>query len=74
MGDWLVRLELLFADAGFLLSLYTGYRIAQRDASRPSRALAGFAPWGVLILLLFAAAVWIVFQPMQMRGTLPGGG
>jgi hypothetical protein len=27
-----------------------------------------------LILLLFAAAVWIVFQPMQMRGTLPGGG
>jgi cytochrome c oxidase assembly factor CtaG len=74
VGDWLVRLELVFADAGFLLSLYTGYRIAQRDASRPSRALAGFAPWGVLILLLFAAAVWIVFQPMQMRGTLPGGG
>jgi cytochrome c oxidase assembly factor CtaG len=74
VGDWLVRLELLFADAGLLLSLYTGYRIAQREASRPSRALAGFAPWGVLILLLFVAAVWIVFQPMQMRGTLPGGG
>ena len=25
-----------------------------------------------LALLLFAAGVWIVFQPMQMRGTLPG--
>ena len=23
------------------------------------------------IVLLFAAGVWIVFQPMQMRGTLP---
>jgi cytochrome c oxidase assembly factor CtaG len=74
VGDWLVRLELLFADAGFLLSLYAGYRIAQREAARPSRALAGFAPWALLILMLFAAAVWIVFQPMQMRGTLPGGG
>ena len=37
-------------------------------------ALKAFAPWAVLILLLFAAGVWIVFQPMQMRGTLPGAG
>jgi hypothetical protein len=31
-------------------------------------------PWAVLIGLLFAAGVWIVFQPMQMRGMLGGGG
>ncbi|HMC66231.1 MAG TPA: hypothetical protein VKI65_14940, partial [Gemmataceae bacterium] len=29
-----------------------------------------FAPWALLIVLLFAAGVWIVLQPMQMRGTM----
>ena len=72
VGDWLVRLQLLFADGGLLLSLYAGYRIARDQTSTTARALRAFAPWAVLILLLFAAAIWIVFQPMQMRGTLPG--
>jgi hypothetical protein len=27
-------------------------------------------PWAVLLVLLFAAGVWILLQPMQMRGTL----
>ena len=42
----------------------------QPQAPRLPQALAAFAPWAVLIVLLFAAGVWIVFQPMQMRGTL----
>ena len=32
------------------------------------------APWALLIVVLFAAGVWIVLQPMQMRGTLPAAG
>ena len=72
VGPWLLRLEVLFLDVGLLLSLYTGYRIALSRASRRSLALKGLAPWAVLILLLFAVGVWIVFQPMQMRGTLEG--
>ena len=72
VGDWLLRLQILFLDAGLLMSLYAGYRIAVAQSSKSSRTLSAFAPWGVLIVLLFAAAVWIVFQPMQMRGTLPG--
>jgi len=72
VGDWLIRLEILFLDVGLLMSLYAGYRIALCQSARLSGALKAFAPWGVLIVLLFAAAVWIVFQPMQMRGTLPG--
>jgi cytochrome c oxidase assembly factor CtaG len=72
VGDWLLRLQILFLDAGLLLSLYTGYRIALTEASKTSRALSSLAPWALLICLLFAAAIWIVFQPMQMRGTLPG--
>jgi hypothetical protein len=29
-------------------------------------------PWALVMVLLFAAGVWIVLQPMQMRGTLGG--
>jgi len=67
---WLLRLELVFLDVGLLLSLYTGYRIARTQTQNPRRAAGALAPWGVVIVVLFAAGIWIVFQPMQMRGTL----
>jgi hypothetical protein len=70
VADWVLPAELLCLDLGFLLSLYAGYRIALGTSSPWSRAVAAFVPWAVLITLLFAAGVWIVFQPMQMRGTL----
>jgi cytochrome c oxidase assembly factor CtaG len=71
---WLVRTEILFLDLGLLLSCYAGYRIANSQASRSVAALKAFIPWAALMLLLFAAGIWIVFQPMQMRGTLPNVG
>ena len=37
----------------------------------PARTVKAFVPWGLLIVLLFAVGVWIVTEPMQMRGTLP---
>jgi cytochrome c oxidase assembly factor CtaG len=70
VADWVLPAELLCLDLGLLVSLYAGYRIALGTSSGWSRALGAFAPWAVLIILLFAAGVWIVFQPMQMRGTL----
>jgi cytochrome c oxidase assembly factor CtaG/ferredoxin len=68
--DWLPKLEILFLDLGLLLSLYTGYRIAKLQFVDSGRALCAFAPWALLVGLLFAAGIWLVFQPMQMRGTL----
>ena len=68
------RLEILSLDVGLLLSLYAGYRIALSRSRRASQALKMLAPWAVLIVLLFAAGVWIVLQPMQMRGTLSAAG
>ena len=70
--DWLPRLEVLSLDFGLLLSLYAGYRIALAQSSRLPQALRALAPWAVLMTLLFAAGIWLVFQPMQMRGTLQG--
>jgi hypothetical protein len=74
VADWLPRLEILFLDLGLLCSLYVGFRIARTQADGASRALKAFSPWAVLIVLLFAAGVWIVLQPMQMRGTMFLGG
>jgi cytochrome c oxidase assembly factor CtaG/polyferredoxin len=70
VGDWLPRLEVVFLDFGLLLSLYTAYRIALAQTPPLSRAFRAMAPWALLITLLFAAGIWIVFQPMQMRGAL----
>ena len=38
-----------------------------------SQTLKAAIPWVLLIALLFAAGVWIVLQPMQMRGMMASG-
>jgi ferredoxin len=74
IADWLPRLEILLLDLGLLLSLHGAYRIARTKSDRASRALRVLAPWALLIVLLFAVGVWIVLQPMQMRGTFSAAG
>ncbi len=59
--------ELLFLDAGFLLTLYALWRIAKNRSRLPLRA---GLPWAALATILYLAGIWIIFQPMQMRGTL----
>jgi hypothetical protein len=70
VAEWLLRIEIVSLDLGLLLSLYVGYCISQAQPSRSPRALRAFAPWALLMSLLFAIGIWIVFQPMQMRGTM----
>jgi hypothetical protein len=55
---------------GLLASLYIAYRIALSLTPHLAPALKAFAPWALLLVLLFAVGVWVVLQPMQMRGTL----
>ena len=74
VAGWIPRLEILMLDFGLLLSLYTGFRIAETDTTRTSQTLKVFAPWALLILLLFICGIWILFQPMEMRGMLPALG
>jgi cytochrome c oxidase assembly factor CtaG/ferredoxin len=73
IARWLPRLEIIFLDVGLVLSLYSGYRIALAQPGGASRALKALAPWALLLVLMFAAGVWIILQPMQMRGALVGG-
>jgi hypothetical protein len=74
VADWIVKFELLSLDFGLLVSLLVAYRIAASDARSTWRAVKAVAPWALLVILLFAAGVWIVTEPMEMRGTLPMGG
>ena len=64
----LPALELLFLDGGLLLALFALWRTAGGIA--PRGAFKAFIPWAALALALYGAGVWIVFQPMEMRGTM----
>jgi cytochrome c oxidase assembly factor CtaG len=68
--SWLAALELLFLGVGLLLSLQSAWRVACRITDGCRMALAAMWPWAVLAAALYSAGVWIVFQPMQMRGTM----
>src|SRR5262245_7442270 len=63
-----LALELLLLDLGLLLTLWVVWRIA-RDGG-PRRALAPVIPWAGAATALWAAGVWIVCQPMAMRGMM----
>jgi len=65
---WLPPVQVLLLDAGLLFSLYIAWRTACRRTMRTSQALGLVAPWAMLAIGFYAAAVWILFQPMQMRG------
>ena len=66
----LLDFEILFLDLGLLVSLYAGWRVAQRYHSAKNRRLLIFTPWSLVYLLFYLVAIWIIFQPMDMRGTM----
>jgi hypothetical protein len=68
----ILAIQVLLLDAGVLLSLYTGWRIARSYAKRAQEGLRLAAPWAVVAALLYAAGIWIFLQPMQMRGMVHG--
>ena len=55
-------------DAGLLLTLYVAWRIAKQVVPAFRSALSVAVPWAALSVALYGAGVWILFQPMQMRG------
>ncbi len=68
--NWLSSAQLLALDAGLLLTLYVAWRVAIQYAANVRSALSLVAPWIAVSCGLYAAGVWILFQPMQMRGML----
>jgi len=68
--DWLPSVELLVLDLGLLLTLYIGWRLASRFRLSFTHTLRLNAPWASLAVVLYSIGVWIIFQPMQMRGMM----
>jgi len=59
-------IQLGFILLGALGSIALAYRISERDY--PDRPVLPTAPWAVLTMTLTTAAIWILSQPMEMRG------
>jgi hypothetical protein len=70
---WLGAVEFFFVELGLLVSLVVLWRIAHRDSGAPGSAPRAFLPWAALALVLSLAGLWLLSQPMEMRGTMMGG-
>ena len=73
--EWLFPIEAILLYLGAFGSIIAAFQIARdripwgRPESR--RAILGAAlPWIMLVLLLLGFGLWIMLQPMEMRGTM----
>lgn len=64
--------EIGFLGLGLVGSLLVNYRLAQ--SQRQGNTLRIFIPWACLSLILWISAMWLMAQPMEMRGMLLGSG
>ncbi|MBI1310772.1 FesM [bacterium] len=64
-------IEVGFLGLGLIGSWAATWTITGEVAT--SRRNAAFLPWAAVHLTLFVVAVWIMTQPMDMRGTFLGG-
>jgi ferredoxin len=69
-AEWLFPAQIIFLYLGVFGSLVAGFQIAIYHYKVRQVALRAFLPWGILTLLMLAAAFWIMLQPMEMRGTI----
>lgn len=61
MPPWLIPTQILLLDAGLLATLYLTWSAVRQSATN-------LMPWATVSCALYAAGVWVLFQPMQMRG------
>lgn len=71
--SWLLPIELLFLELGLLVSWVVAHRIARREVGSGARAFKAFLPWALLTAVLSGVGMWLLFQPMEMRGLVMGG-
>ncbi len=65
----IIVLESAFLYAGLLGSLLVSWLIAVELYRTRERAIRGWLPWAALLVLLLGAGIWILLNPMEMRGT-----
>jgi hypothetical protein len=67
-GTNLLSVQVLLMDVGLLFSLYVGWRLV-REMTASARSMAAMlAIWCMSSTALYAVCVWVLTQPMEMRG------
>jgi hypothetical protein len=64
-------IEIGFLLLGFAGSLVITHSLASEDA--PQHPMRAFLPWASVSLIIWAASIWLMFQPMEMRATMMMG-
>lgn len=64
-------LQIGFLSLGLIGSLLVAYRLAEEDA--PVHPTKAFFPWAAVCVLLWTGSLWLISQPMDMRGTFMSG-
>jgi len=64
-------IEMMFLGLGLAASLSVTYRMSENDS--PRRPWKIFIPWGAIHVIVSMAALWLLYQPMEMRATLISG-
>jgi ferredoxin len=77
---WLFPIEAALLYAGAIASIVVAVQIATNHLREirtqtgarhgPYAPLGAAAPWIALVLLMLAFGIWILLQPMEMRGTM----
>jgi ferredoxin len=61
-------IEIGFLLLGFSGSLIITHGLAAEDS--PNRTLQAFLPWAAVCAILWIFAMWLIFQPMEMRAMM----
>jgi len=82
-AEWLFPIEAILLYCGATGSLIAAFQIARdqlddRSPDARQAVMRAALPWAALVLLMLAVGLWILVQPMEMRGTMmmpaPAGG
>lgn len=72
--SWFFPIEAALLYLGAMVSIVVAVQIASNDPARPrdaaGPALTAALPWIAVTLLMLGFGIWIMLQPMEMRGTL----
>jgi hypothetical protein len=66
--DTLLGLEVAGLGVGLVVSVIVAWRISLGLAANPRKAIGLAAPWGFVAVSLYLVGIWILHQPMEMRG------
>jgi ferredoxin len=69
--QWIFPLQVGLMGLGWLGSMLVAHHLAGVDA--PHAPWRAFLPWATVLTLIFVAAIWLMSQPMEMRGVMLGG-